>query len=242
MGAFKPSARSCAAVVVSVFVICACGISGEHSDGWNTGEENVELTPIVQGIYEVEFEVVDDGCEPSLEEIFGRIDNWPPPQVLVFNTEQQRSFNLARIPVFKWREARYMLPAARTDDEFTPYSTVLARDEWASLWGFNRNNCPYRYSESPFWSEVEITSVGPDTLEVRITSEWGDLDVCVDERTWERYATIPTSDCEETYKVMYTLKEECPLPCEPDGGNLHGSLEDGYPSLTYRGPMECKCD
>jgi hypothetical protein len=226
-----------------VLVLIACGSTNDDAS-WDVGEVDQPPDPITHGIYEAEFEIVEDGCKPSLETIFGKEENWPPPEVGVFVTDQESvDYDRAQVTAFSWRDGGFWPISTRLFGTYIPESTTLGTEDWPSLTGFVHVSCPYRLSESQYYTRVQVQQLSATTIELVFESSWGDLDECVDERAWEEFATIPTEPCQEKYIVRYHLKEACDMACEIEPNSLGGGRTDaGYPYVRYREPLRCVCD
>lgn len=226
-----------------LLAVAACG-SAQGDSGWDVDEDEDQPKKITHGIYEAEFEIVEDGCEPSLETIFGNEDNWPPPEVFVRHVnEESLDHDSVGFNAYMWRHGDFSFLRATVSKDGVPSSTYLGSEEIPSFSHFEHISCPYSFSDSPYLTRVESRQLTATTIELVFESSWGDLDECVQQRAWDEFATIPTSTCQEKYVVRYHLKEECATACEMRPNSLGGGrTDDGYPYVRYRESLRCVCN
>src|SRR5690554_2578022 len=117
-----------------------CTDSADHIEVWDLKDE-IPNTPFLPGIYEAEFEIINDGCEPSLHNIFDRVEGWPPSVVFVPYHYSAVSYSQFYIPLFGWRDGEFKILTARMDNNLVPYSKDLGHEEWPSLISFNHIEC-----------------------------------------------------------------------------------------------------
>lgn len=234
----------CTALGTCILFQMGCTDSADNVDAWEL-EGELPDTSLLPGIYQAEFEVVHDGCEPSINDVFDRVAGWPPPQIFVHYSTIDADRIVVTLPMFSWRDGQFRNAGAYTNGNFVPYTKDIWYEEWPSLLTFNYLSCsvaslymePYLHLR-----RAKVSLVAPNTVEVLITNEWGDIQECVGEDARDVFKTIPRADCSESYKTTYRLVEACILPCEPPLLGLEGGTMDGYRYLQYNPPPSCICD
>ena len=56
--------------------LSACTNDTSTGEAWDVGDDGTP--PVKQGVYNAEFEIVEDGCEPPLRELSESYSDWPP--------------------------------------------------------------------------------------------------------------------------------------------------------------------
>ncbi len=249
------AAQAAALAIIVLCVAASCSDSSTSSD-WAVGEGSPSGFPVRQGIYRGEFEVIDDGCEPSLAEYIERREDYPLPLMPVWVDEPQsdaaasaRSY--VQTNVYSWRDA-YLVHVGFLVDPVSqqPTSEPLFSENWVTIQGFNlmtgeerpRMDCPMNLGESAE-SRLTVTQPAADTIEVRIDANWSDVEVCAEEIHYDIYPTLPRQNCHEAYVATYELVTPCPSPCEVDvdGSVTAGLPGEGYPMVEYGEPPRCVC-
>lgn len=230
---------------LAVIVCTGCG-SSEEGESWHVGDETPPAAPLSPGIYEAEFEIVEDTCDPSLESLFGKVERWPPPQVPVFGSEAD-AYNSLGFNTFNWRDGRIGIFSVRVDGAYRPYAQVFHEDEWATLIGFSDGRpfeCEFDLATEMAAPKTRMTlvQVEENVFEVRVEAEFAEFRECVADRHYERFAMLPRDDCSESYRTRYTLVEECAPPCEVISDfEDRASERPGYNYKRVEEPIQCEC-
>src|SRR5690554_359411 len=124
-----------------------CTDSADHIEVWDLKDE-IPNTPFLPGVYEAEFEIINDGCEPSLHDIFDNVEEWPPPLIFVFYDTLVSGHQVIAMPIFSWRDGESRNASTRAYEDFVPYSKHFWHEEWPLLPStFNYLNCTMRSEE-----------------------------------------------------------------------------------------------
>src|SRR5690554_1673248 len=125
-----------------------CTDSAEHIEAWDLEDDIPPDTTFLPGVYEAEFEIINDGCEPSLYDIFDKVEGWPPPLTFVFYDTLASGHQVIAMPVFSWRDGEFRNASTRAYEDFVPYSKHFWHEEWPLLPStFNYLNCTMRSEE-----------------------------------------------------------------------------------------------
>lgn len=214
---------------------------------WELEEPGERMAPIVRGVYAVEHEILDDGCEPSLSEIFGKVEQFPPPNIFVHldvgATADGLEFGEASIPAFLWRTGYFTSKLVLLDQNMIPFSTRLWEDEWTSLnYSISYGECSVGdIGNRDYRTRVEVLYRAENIFEVIVHSDWENIEQCTRDSLNKLYKTLPEVSCSESYKSTYRLIEECPAPCENRSTSIEGGIIDGYAYDRYDLPPGCVC-
>lgn len=230
-------------VVISVamgtsHLLGGCSDSSGDSGEWKP-EDRGEPGPITPGIYKVEYQIIDDGCEPSLTDIFDKVEGWPPPRLVVEQISfEEDDINLLFVWFVRLRNGVLGNYQLLTNLDFVPSEKYFSYHKGDSLLNFRGLKCEL---SGKYLTHMSGVFIAPGSFEIIITSDWGDLDSCVYSASPESYKTIPQSTCSESYRIVYELVEECIQPCFVPSLGAYGSVVDGYPIGTYGYPFSCLC-
>lgn len=235
-----------------IYFFASIGCSDhEDTEPWDLEDPKVESVdfPMIQGKYHAEWEILEDGCEPSLASIMEQWDEWPPPTMgLVVSTGGEATDYLPAMWVHHYLMRHFGRGAfgeTILEEDYSPKEETLF--EYIYPPDSELYDCPIGYDayDANFQSEIKGVAIEEGMFSMTFRTTWQDYDDC-DESTLEiRNEWIPTEVCTEAHRVTLTLQE----PCEPveecrivvKHSSRHASTEDERAPLEVR-EIECACD
>lgn len=189
------------------------------------------------GVYDVEFEILRDDCEPSLEDLSSYEEDWPPREMGV--TLVRREDLVAFFYFYEIRTGEsglYWTSASAMADGDDPLE-----DFRFPLPSYPLFACPSPTHQVEFETRFWLSMVDPSTLLIRADTVWsGELLSCVDEDEYYPDPHLPSQACEESYQYRLTLREPC-MPvnrCELHIGHRFTGINPWYGTPQF----VCVCD
>lgn len=217
------------------------------SGEWNVEQEQRERVdfPVIQGKYNAEWEILEDTCEPSLEELMSQWEDWPPPQrgIVVRPGEQTAS----GFPSM-WSH-RYLLRhfgrggtgRAGLYQDYSPLQPTLF--EFTFPPERSLRECPMGSDGkgANYQDEIRAKAVDEGEIVIEVHTTWQDYDNCDEYELSTSW--IPTEYCTESYRVRMTLAEACePLEeCKTVVRHSSRSESGEQPPHEVR-EVDCVCD
>lgn len=237
-------------VIVGWFAVVGCTDTVDSND-WNLEEgetEEIEY-PILQGEYQIEWEILEDTCEPPLDELMSEWEEWPPPRMGVkVSSADTGSEGLPSM----WMN-HYLLRHFGTGGGESTFLNLDYTPKEKKLFDFvfpreqDLKECPPPGLEAGanFQNEVVGKATGEGEITVEVHTTWQDYEDC-DESEYElRTDWIPREVCTEAYRMTLRLDKPCEPVEECTTHTNHSSRsptnDEGLPPYEVR-EVPCFCD
>jgi|GEM_PF-5220244 len=246
-------------MLVSSCLSSACTEPVEPDDDWDVKQD---YKPLHLGFYEMEVEILEDGCEPSLSSIISASPEWPPKRTYVTGSPSYAGENghiQADLDIYgvHLRTGDVLLNTAYLSDDWRPFGKL---DTFVSPYDFDLACQGEMHLDRDFEQEVEFVPNRDGSFRMVYTTEWQRSDACTtsmpgDQEEYvnglqENWTWRPAGACKESFAIDFTLTHAYPRPgmgCGPVGSLGYASLEDGtntygFPELDERDLERCEVE
>ena len=241
----------------AALALISCAEPVEPDDDWKIKQD---YEPLELGYYDIEVEILEDGCEPSLKTIVEASPEWPNKRTYVsgspaYEYEMQRYPATLSVYAPHLRTGDVLITLLPLSDDWRP----LGKSDALSAGGANFDlACQGEiHLGKDFDISIESLPNKDGSFRLVYTTEWLTDNPCTtvegatreeDAREFqERWTWRPESACRESFAVDFKLTQAYPRPgnaCDPIGSIGSGTLEDGtntflFPELNGRDIEDC---